>query len=271
MLEKAYGNSVFEPTNQIIEIMKLSNRTCVALAALMATALVCRAGDAPAGSSYLNTLSAVPQIELPAKAAGLVAQADAKSQSQTTVDVIKTVVGLNPAAAPEMVGAVAQQTPEMAPTAAGTAVSLVPNQAVAIARAAAAAAPKQAGKIVEAVCRVLPKTFRDVANAVAEVVPGAGREILTGVSAAIPSLQGPINAALTSSKDGTPSVSATLASLPSLTPAVANNATPVSVSAQPMITFKPPYVPPPATPGPIDPGSGGDVTGSRGYSAPPPP
>ena len=150
------------------------------------------AGDTPVANPFFGTLSTVNPAELPAKAADLVSQANAKNRLDTTINVVKAAVGLNPAAAAAIVGTIAQTTPEMASVAAATAVALVPEQAAAIARAAAAAAPSEAGKIVEAVCRVVPSAYRDVADAVAGVVPGAGKEILAGISAAIPSLQAPI-------------------------------------------------------------------------------
>lgn len=241
---------------------------------MMSVASISRAGDAPAikpvANPYLNVLSGSPQAELPSRAADLVAQA--KNQKQATVDVVKAVVGLNPVATPEIVGALAHETPGMAATAAATAVSLVPNQAVSIARAAAAAAPKQSGKIVEAICRVLPQSYKEVAEAVAEVVPGAGKEILTGVAAAIPVFKGSIDAVLASSKGSVPSVSETLAPLANVasTPELSAPQAPGN-AAQPLITILPPYVPPPSSPVPFDPGSGGQNTGPRNYSAPPPP
>ena len=112
------------------------------------------AGETPSANPYFSTLSAVSLSELPAKSAALVTKADAKNRVEATIDVVKAAVGLNPAAAVAIVGAIAKSVPEMASVAAGTAVTLVPDQAVAIARAAAAAAPSEAGKIVEAVAHV---------------------------------------------------------------------------------------------------------------------
>ena len=138
------------------------------------------------------------------------AQADAKNLKETTIDVVKAAVGLNPAAAPAIVGSIAQAVPAMAATASATAVQLVPNQVLLIARAAAAAAPAKAGAIVESICRVLPAQYQKVAAAVAEVVPGAGKDILAGIAAAIPNLKSAINQALADYKGDVPSVSAVL-------------------------------------------------------------
>lgn len=180
----------------------------IAAGIALATAVNVRAAETT--TPVLGTLSSVTAMELPAKAAELVAQADAKNIRQTTIDVVKAAVGLNPASAAVIVGAIAQASPEMAATAAVTAISLLPKQAAVIARAAAAAAPKQAGKIVEAICRLMPSAYQDVAKAVAEVAPDASREILAGIAAGIPSLRGSINKVLASYNGAVPSVGTAL-------------------------------------------------------------
>jgi hypothetical protein len=206
---------------------------------------------------------------LPAKSAELVSQADSKNRVETTVNVVKAAVGLNPAAAPAIVGTIAQSMPEMASVAAATAVVLVPSQAIAIAHAAAAAAPSQAGKIVEAVCRVVPNVYRAVAEAVAGVAPGAGKTILAGVSTAIPALQEPIDKVLASNAGSNPSVSDVLAKVSQIASAATYNTAAAPVSAP---QFGPPYVAVPASPQNLDPGTGGQVpTGGRKYSGPPTP
>lgn len=265
----------FESAVLGIKIMKISKITMSAVAVLLALTLVSRAGDTPKANPFLAVLSTSTQAELPSKAADLVAQADAKQQQQTTIDVVKAAVGLNPAAAAVIVGCIAQKTPAMAAIAAGTAAGLVPDQAVAIARAAAAAAPKQAGKIVEAICRVLPAAYAEVAEAVAEVVPGAGREILAGVSAAIPTLKGQIDNVLLASKDSVPSVNAVLDQVQSAAspanPWAGGGAIPSSTipsgpisSALVHPVINPPYVVPPTSP--VNYG-----TASGGTSSPVPP
>ena len=236
-------------------------KTLKTLSLVMAVALVAtvklRAGDTPAANPFFGTLSTVSPAELPAKSAELVSQADLKSRMETTANVVKAAVGLNPAAASAIVGTIAKSVPEMASVAAATAVALVPNQAIVIAHAAAAAAPSQAGKIVEAVCRVVPNAYKAVANTVAEVAPGAGKAILAGVSAAIPALQEPIGKVLASSNGGTPSVSDVLDQV----------AAPISAPH-----YGPPYVGIPPSPINVDPGNGGEVvTGGRKYNLPPPP
>ncbi len=243
-----------------------------AAAIALATAVNARAGETPVANPFFGVLSTATSVELPAKAAELVAKADAKNLQQTTIDVVKAAVGLNPAAAAVIVGAIAQSTPEMAATAAATAISLVPSQAVAIARAAAAAAPKQAGKIVEAICRMLPATYQKIATAVAEVVPGAGREILAGIAAAIPTLKDSINNMLAGYVGGAiPSVSTVLEKI-----AQGGTAVTALALANPMTMPRGPtvsgvYIPPSQTPtNRLDAASGGQVpaTTNRNYATP---
>ena len=188
----------------------LKHTIILTVAVALTMAFEASAGENVSTSPVLGVLSTATAAELPAKAADLVAHADAKTLKQTTIEVVKAAVGLNPAAAPAIVGGIAQASPEMAATAAATAVALVPNEAVVIARAAAAAAPAKAGAIVEAICRVQPANYQKVADAVAEVVPGAGRDILAGVAAAIPQLKNAINQALASYNGRVPSVSTVL-------------------------------------------------------------
>ena len=96
-------------------------------------------------NSFKEALSHVPAVELPAKAAGLVAQAKLVDQESTTIAVVIAAVDRSPAAAPAIVGAIAKAVPGMAKTAAATAAALQPKLAHAIAKAATVAAPIMAG------------------------------------------------------------------------------------------------------------------------------
>jgi len=239
------------------------------IGALLAPAFSGRAAN-PAASPSLSILKSVPLAELPGKAAALVATADAKSQVQTAMDVIKSAIGLNPAAAPAIVGSVAARTPEIAAVAAATAASLLPRQAAALAQVAAAAAPKFAGKIVEAVCAVAPDSYKAIAQAVADAVPSAAREILAGVASAIPSLKDAINKALALYK--TPSVNLVLSQIAGTT---------ILAASSPGLTVTPRVNPTPAPtpslplpPVNLDPQNYTQVpSGGRNYSNanPPPP
>src|ERR1035437_1229922 len=121
----------------VFKFMKLLKFTvCLTAAVALALAVKVSAGETSGANPFLGNLSTATAAELPAKAAELVAKAEVKKLKQTTVDVVKAAVGLNPAAAPAIVGSIAQASPDMAGTAAASSVVLVPNQAVAIARAA---------------------------------------------------------------------------------------------------------------------------------------
>ena len=242
------------------------------VAVAVAAAGKVNAGENTTPNPTLGVLSTATAAELPTKAAQLISQANIKAQKQTTVEVVKAAVGLNPAAAPAIIGSIAQKMPGMAATAAATAVALVPNQVVILARAAAAAAPAKAGAIVEAVCRVLPADYQKVAATVAEVVPGAGQEILAGVAAAIPELKDIINQTLASYNGAIPSVSTLLAQVAQAagaasTTALTGGSTP-SLPRGPSVG--PPALPPSGTPTLLTPGAGGQIPtgGPRGYDAP---
>ncbi len=239
----------------------------LAVGLLISLGFCAQASDTPVSSS-LSLLKSVPLAELPGKAAALVAAANTNVQAQTTVDVVKAAVGLNPAAAPAIVGSIAAGTPSVAAIAAATAASVLPQQAALIAQTAAAAAPKMAGKIVEAVCKVVPTAYKAIAEAVAEVVPDAAREILAGVAAALPNLKDAITEALTIYKTAVPSVSLVLAQATSSS-LEATLASGLPVTAAPRITQSGPYQPRADSPVNLTPGGNGTpVTGPRNYSDP---
>lgn len=239
----------------------------------VATSLSAGAADTTDSNPFLGALSAATSAELPAKAAKLVSQTEAKVRPQATVDVVKSAVGLNPAAAPLIVGSIAQATPDMAATAAGTAVSLVPDQAVTIARVAAAAAPAKAGKIVQAICHVLPKQYKAVAIAVAEVVPGREKEILAGIASAMPEFQKAINQAQLAYSGDVPSVSAVLTQVAKIqgstdTASLASGASATAGLPARGPSQGAPFVPLSGTPAVTTPSDNGQTPNPVNYSAP---
>ena len=221
--------------------------------------------DAPKANPFNEILSAAPAVELPAKAADLVLRAKARDRYAATLSAVKGAVGINPAAAPAIVGAVARAVPDMASVAAGAAAAEQPKQASAIAKAAAAAAPTQAGKIVAAVCRAVPNEYRNVAVAVSQVVPSAGEEILRAVASALPDLKPSIDKALAGYGGNVVSVTATLDQ-------VFSPAAPVLAGTAPMArgpSVGPAYVPLTTTPANVTPGTSGQVPpGHRNYATP---
>ncbi len=216
------------------------------------------AKDGPKPNPFIETLSSVPAAELPARAAQLVKESKARAREATTINVVKAALGINPAAAPALVGAIARAVPEMAPVAARTAAAEQPKQASAIAKAAAAAAPSQAGKIVAAVCRAVPKEYRSIAIAASEAVPDAGREILNAVASALPDLKLSIEKTLANYGGNVPFVGNAL-----------DQATKLSQNESRPPTIGPPYIPLSGTPANIDPSTSGEVPpGGRNYARP---
>jgi hypothetical protein len=226
--------------------------------------------DAPKANPFNDVLTAAPAVELPAKAADLVLHAKSRDRQAVTVNVVKGAVGINPAAAPAIVGAIAQAVPDMAAVAAGTAAAEQPKQASAIAKAAAAAAPSKAGKIVAAVCRAVPNEYRNIAVAVSQVVPGAGKEIINAVASVLPDLKPGLEKVLAGYGGNVPSVAVALdqASLASSAPGGAN---PLAAGATPVAkaVINIPYIPLTTTPTNVSPGTGGETPpGGRDYSKP---
>src|SRR6516162_6834501 len=86
------------------------------------------ASAADATNPYRDQLSRVSAAELPPKAAVIIKNAKSRERTTTTINVVKAAVGLNPAAAPAIVGGIARAIPEMAATAAGTAAAEQPKQ-----------------------------------------------------------------------------------------------------------------------------------------------
>ena len=238
--------------------------------------------DAPKANPFNETLSAVPAAELPAKAADLVLQAKSRARLGVTVNVVKSALGLNPAAACAIVGAIARAVPEMASVAAGTAASEQPKQASAIAKAAAAAAPTKAGQIVLAVCRAVPNAYRDIAVAVSQVVPSASREIVSAVGSALPELKPAILKALAGYGGNVPSVTDTLSQAAIISQSQPTAANDLTASGQPVVaktptatpmfrgpSVGPPYIPLTGTPTNVTSSTSGEVPpGGRNYAAP---
>lgn len=227
--------------------------------------------DAPKANPFNETLAAVPAAELPAKAADLVVQAKPRARQGVTVNVVKAALGINPAAAPAIVGAIARAVPQMASVAAGAAVAEQPKQASAIAKAAAAAAPGKAGQIVLAVCQVVPNDYAAVAVAVSQAVPGASKEIVNAVAAALPNLKGPIEKALAGYGGNVPSVADTLSQAAQIPAADPSRVPPVvmtpSFARGPAVG--PPFVAPSTTPTNVTSSTSGQVPpGGRNYAAP---
>jgi hypothetical protein len=250
-------------------------KTVVTIALSVAFLAACNSfgKDVLQTNPFNQTLAAAPAAELPAKAADLVAQAKSRDRQTTTINVVKSAVGINPAADPAIVGAIARAVPDMAAVAAGAAAVEQPKQAAAIAKAAAAAAPSKAGKIVVAVCRAVPNQYRNIAVAVSEAVPGSGKEIVKAVGAALPELKPGIEQTLAGYGGNIVSVAATLDQAATVSPVGTAATVPVSAGAPPPMArgpaVGPAYLPLTGTPTDVTTGTGGVVPpNGRNYANP---
>jgi len=179
------------------------------------------------------------------------------------VDVVKTTVAINPAAAPVIVSAIARALPDMAPTAAATAAAAQPRQAAAITKAATSAAPSKAARIVVAVSKVVPNDYRTIATAGSQAAPGSDKEILTALAAAFPELKAGIEHVLATQSGNPPTVSYALTSVSPTPIRPAPNGSFTSLARGPAVG--PPFIPLSQTPTNITPGTSGNVPpGSRG-------
>lgn len=140
-------------------------------------------------ATILKQLKAVPNPELPAKAASLVLGEQGEDRQKVAETIVSTAVEINPVAAPMIVASVSKLSPDLAPAIASIAASKEPTQTRAIAKAAAGAAPSQALKIVAAMCKMQPGQFKAISTGVAESVPKMDRSIVASVIEAVPTLK----------------------------------------------------------------------------------
>ncbi len=140
--------------------------------------------------SLRKELSGVRSLELPSRAASLVAAAKAADREALAADIIRAGVEVNAASTPMLVGAVSRANPAVAAQSAGTAASLQPKQLAQITRSAVSAAPSEVEHIVTALCKAQPTSFYIVGISAADIAisPKAGEAILRGISAASPAL-----------------------------------------------------------------------------------
>jgi hypothetical protein len=131
----------------------------------------------------------VPMPEIPAKAAGVIAQTEVAERAAVTQEVIQQVVIAKPALAPFVVAAVGRTSPDMVAIAAATAGKIQSDAIVAIVSAAVKACPDRIQDIVTAMCQTTPAYASHVAVSAAAVSPVDEAKVLAGLMAAIPDLQ----------------------------------------------------------------------------------
>ena len=186
-------------------------KTAAVLLVILGLAFIGFAGDVPSVNELTEILSRGPWAELPMRAVAAVRHAKATERKETTIAVVKAVLGLNPASATAIVGAIARAIPAMTAVAAETAAAEQPKQAPEIALAAAAADHSAAAAIVAGMCRAVPAQYESIAVAVDTAVPGSGKEILDAVGTAEPDLKLPISQVVAQYTGYMPSVGMILA------------------------------------------------------------
>lgn len=184
------------------------SKVLIAFATSMALgACLAWASSSPQVSAARKALKAVPAVELPAKAAEMVAQAKPEDCDLAAAAVVTAALDVRPISTIAVVSAIARQTPAAAPMAAAKAALLQPKKLADITAAAASAAPKQAASIVEALCKAMPAKYAVIATVAAKIVPTASQEIVAAVTAAIPSLKPFVDKAASEYAGTNPSVS----------------------------------------------------------------
>jgi hypothetical protein len=184
--------------------MKTKLISLVGGVALLAGITVSPAVYASESSDVNKALAGSTVLELPAKAADLVAQAPIADRQRVAVEVIKAAVGLNPSAAIAVVSTVVRENPATAPGVTLTAMTLQHERMNQIIKAAVAAAPSEASDIVAALLKGFPQDYGVIAVSAASGSPSSGREILAVVADYVPALQDSIQnaAAQFASTDG---------------------------------------------------------------------
>ena len=236
-------------------------RTLKFLSSGIALCVALQAGAEVTGASSpaFKALSANP-ANFSATAVSLVKAATPRTLRDTTIDVVKSAILINPAATAVIVGEISKASPMVAGTAVTTAVTLVPEQLVAVVKAAVTAAPFYVRSIVQAACLASPQNYQIIARAALSALPGSEKDILAGISAALPDLAKAISAANVGNQ--TPTLDVIFGQLAN-TPATGSSGNLQGPSSAP------PLVPIYTTPVSVLPSSGGTIpSGGRGYASP---
>lgn len=119
----------------------------------------------------------LPLVELPAKAAELVASADAKEQERLAVRVVRVFLVGKHSLAPSLVGAICHEVPEVSPQLVSEAVRLFPELTHSIVKAAVVSAPEQASLICLQAALEDPQKKVEVINALRRGLPDGVPEL----------------------------------------------------------------------------------------------
>ena len=116
----------------------------VAVASLTASAITVDNNTPLSVKSMRAIVSETSVVELPAKAAEIVAAASEETREKVAIRTLRIFLQNHHSLAPSLVGAIANAAPEVAAAITAEAITLFPESAYSITQAAVAAAPKQA-------------------------------------------------------------------------------------------------------------------------------
>jgi predicted metal-dependent enzyme (double-stranded beta helix superfamily) len=176
--------------------MKIKTINLISGVALVAGLAVSPGAFASNSPDVTKALADSTALELPTRAANLVAIASPIDRQHVAVTVVKAAIGMNPNATVSIVSTMSFKNPSVAPTIAVTAATLQHKRIGLITKAAIAGAPSEVLKIVAALLKEFPQDYYAVAVAAAESAPASGREILLLVADSVPSLQYSIQSAI---------------------------------------------------------------------------
>ena len=203
-----------------MKIRVVSALMAVAVASISANAITVEKQGSIASAKAIRAIAEETSIiELPAKAAEIVAAAKEENRKKVAIRTVRIFLQNHHSLAPSLIGAIAKAAPEVAAAAASEAIALFPESAYSITKAAVAAAPDYAVLIA------LSTAANNRAQASA---------ISTGAHRAIPSKSDQLTDVFTALSEGERVESADLAiitikvrigSSSSITPADLNNPT----------------------------------------------
>ncbi len=136
-----------------------------------------------------QALTGLTAVQIPVKAASLLANASASEKQSVAVAAVKAAFKLDPSTTVGVVSSLSAANPESAPAVAVAAVTLQHKQIGMITKAAAAAAPKQAVQIVVALIKEFPKDYGVITIAATEGAPASTHEILAVVAKSVPAMK----------------------------------------------------------------------------------
>jgi len=167
--------------------------THVTLKCLCTIAFAGMALPLAANQATIDTLkkefSGVRALDLPARAASVVASAKAADRQEVATDTVRAALAVNASSAPLVVGSVARANPDAAAVSALTAASLQPKQLSRITKAAVGGAPSEVETIVAALVKAQPASFYTIGISAADVAANSGDSILRGISSSVPALK----------------------------------------------------------------------------------